>query len=182
MYRLSPLRPIGEAQRRCPACGAYGAHRHGRIRRWVQDTRFGAVEVLRMRCVRCGHTYRVYPEGLAPGRWRSERVRQLGVLLYALGLSSRRAEGILRGLEVRSSDTSILRDVEEAGEAARRYHERLRGRVRVRRVGIDGTGVPMAGEKAASVVVVVDLDHGDLLMVGTLIGKMPHWRCYSCEG
>jgi len=165
MFGLTPLRPEAEKERRCPVCGEEAGEGHGQVRRRIRDVRYEWVRVQRMRCRACGYTYRVYGEGLEPYRWRSRRVRQLGVMLYALGLSYRKVEMVLRSLEAEASDTTVLRDVRGAGERVREMHKALAGRVRVQRVGIDGTGVAMAGAETAGVVAVVDLDGGKVLRI-----------------
>lgn len=90
MYALSSLGCSALPVRRCPACHSYATHKHGVIRREVEDFREGEIMVQRMLCSQCRYSFRTYPEGIKPGKYKSERMRQLGVLLYALGLSYRK--------------------------------------------------------------------------------------------
>lgn len=52
----------------------------------LRDTRYPEVEARRYVCVRCGRTFRVYPQGVTRAQ-TSLRVKGLAVLLYLLGLS-----------------------------------------------------------------------------------------------
>jgi hypothetical protein len=64
-----------------------------------------------------------------------------------LGLSYRGVEKLLGALQCRCGKSSIERDVAEAGQKARAYHQQA-PRVRVRVLGVDGTGAAMAGRNA----------------------------------
>lgn len=127
-------------QRTCPVCGHPYAQKHGRRRRCIQDLREAEVSVQRMRCPRCQATWTLYPRGLEPYRRRSQRVRELGVLLYALGLGYRKTVQVLASLGVLLSPVTVLADVVAAGVKAREMNRQLRGRARVRRVGPDASG------------------------------------------
>lgn len=169
MWLLSSLAgfpSIDKDARRCPRCGYAGGTRHGWVVREVRDLLARRrVRLQRMYCPRCGGTWTVYPPGMAPYRQRSQRVRELGVLLYVLGLSYRKVSQVLGSLGVPVAASTLLGDVVAAGEWARAQNKAMRGRIRVRQVGIDGTGVPMAGEGSQGVVVAVDLESQQVLMV-----------------
>jgi transposase-like protein len=105
---------------------------------------------------------------MEPYRQRSRRMRELGVLLYMLGLSYRQVSQVLASLGAPVAPTTVLGDVMAAGERARELNRQVRGRVRVRQVGIDGTGVPMAGVGSVGVVVAVDAEQQQALLVETL--------------
>lgn len=151
--------------RQCPACGARRAHKHGRIRRRVRDWQHRTIVVQRMRCTTCRATWTLYPRGMEPYRQRSRRVRDLGVLLYMLGLSYRKVAHVLASLGAVVAPSTLLGDVMAAGVKAQELNRQLRGRTQVRRVGIDGTGVPMAGVGSVGVVVAVDLETQQALLV-----------------
>ncbi|MDW8255753.1 MAG: hypothetical protein RML85_01870 [Acidobacteriota bacterium] len=106
------------------------------------DIRLGRVLKWRMQCGRCGRTWTCQPEGIKAHSQRSQRVRALNVLLYALGLSYRAVAAVLWSVGAPESPASVYRDVRAGGEAARRLHHRGKRRVRV--AGIDGTGQRMA--------------------------------------
>ena len=156
---------VDRESRRCPACGDPHAHKHGQVRRRVRDLRHRTIVVQRMCCPRCGATWTLYPRGMEPYRQRSRRMRELGVLLYMLGLSYRKVAQVLASLGVVVAPSTLLGDVMAAGVKARERNRQLRGRTRVRRVDIDGTGVPMAGVGSVGVVVAVDLESQQALLV-----------------
>jgi hypothetical protein len=111
-------------------------------------------------------TWTLRPEGVKPNGQRSDRLRLVGVVLYMFGLSYRSAAGFLRMLDWQASKSGLERDVAEAGQTARSYHEAAPG-VRVRVLGVDGTGAAMAGRQAA-MVFFVDVEGGKLLWVEPL--------------
>lgn len=100
---------------------------------------------------------------MSPGRHRSERLRLLGVVLYMFGLSCRNVVKLLRMLDCKASKSSIERDVAQAGQGAKAYHESA-PRLRVRILGVDGTGVAVAGVNAG-VLLFVDVQSGRLVCV-----------------
>jgi hypothetical protein len=87
------------------------------------------------------------PEGVLPGHHRTRRLEGIGVVLYMLGLSYRGVERFLPLLECVGSKSSIERDVAAAGQRASDLHRESPG-VRVRILGVDGTGAAMAGRDA----------------------------------
>ena len=72
----------------CPNEGCVGRHfqLHQVVDKSLRDTRYPEVDVHRCKCLRCGGTFRVYPQGVSRAQI-SLRVKGLGVLLYLLGLS-----------------------------------------------------------------------------------------------
>lgn len=88
--------------------------------------------------------------------------------MYAFGLSYRNVAEALGYLGVSTSPATVMRDVVSSGLRAQiqHYHDLLEKKVKVKRVGVDGTGVPMAGDpEDQGVVVVVDQDSGTGLLV-----------------
>ena len=108
-------------------------------------------------------TWTLRAVGVSPGRQRSDRLRGIGVILYMLGLSYRGVEQFLPCLECCGSKSSIERDVTEAGQRATDLHLSAPG-VRVRVLGVDGTGDAMAGRKGG-VLFFVDVERHQLLFV-----------------
>ena len=174
MWIAAKVRTIPEvsiSKRRCPYYGQAVMHKHGSRLRKLRDWVHHRAVVERLRCPACGRSQTVYPEGVEMRVQRSQRARQLGILLYAFGLSYRGVSNALGYLGVAVSPATILRDVVRSGQQAQIAQKRalLRGKVRVRQVGIDGTGVPMAGKPDdKGVVVVVDQDSGTGLLVEAL--------------
>lgn len=176
--RLSPLArypDISLGDRRCPRCGSTRVHSHGWRRRSIRDWAYQEVQVRRLRCVECGGTWTVYPQGVSSRGRFSARAEQFMVLLYVLGLSYRATAAVMWGLGVPVAPSSVLNFVQaqgqrEAIERQRRYWRR-KG-VRVGRIGVDGTGVKMAGQpEDTGVIVVVDGEKGVGLWVAAVDEK-----------
>jgi hypothetical protein len=65
----------------------------------------------------------------------------------------------------KGSKSAIERDVAEAGSQARSLHERAKGLIRVRILGVDGTGARIAGKPRAGLLFFVDVERGKLICV-----------------
>lgn len=90
----------------------------------------------------------------------------IGVVLYMLGLSCRGVAQFLPCLDCRGSKSSIERDVALAGQKAAALHLAA-PRLRVRVLGVDGTGNAMAGHKGG-LLFFVDVERQKLLYVEPL--------------
>ncbi len=158
-YILPSVEGVLQLERRCPHC----LRRNGRIhsglqQRLISDIKVQSIPQRRMMCPWCKTTWTVRPAGVEAGCQRSRRLVGLGVVLYMLGLSDRGVEKFLPLLDCRGGKSSIDRDVKAAGERARELH-RQAPRMRVRVLGVDGTGAAMAGK-----------DRGLLFFVGIGVG------------
>ena len=150
--------------RRCPHCGRGGGNIHSGIRyRPISDLKASAVCQRRMKCPYCRTSWTVRAEGVSHGRQRSDRLIGLGVMLYMFGLSYRNTEKILGVLDCVGSKSSLERDVTEVGLNAEAYH-RSAPKVRIRVLGVDGTGAAMAGRNSG-VLFYVDVERRKLLCV-----------------
>ena len=73
----------------CPYKGCRGHHfkPHGLKgeEKAIRDPDYEQVESLRHECLRCGRTFRVYPQGVSRAE-QSDRLKAASVLLYVLGL------------------------------------------------------------------------------------------------
>lgn len=166
-YILSSVGTQLQLNRRCPGCGRSNGRVHsGRRRRAISDLKASFVFQRRMRCPWCGKTWTLRAEGVGPGRYRSDRLRGIGVILYMLGLSYRAVEQFLPCFECAGSKSSIERDVRDGGIEAREYHL-CAPRMRVRVLGVDGTGAAMAGLNRG-VLFFTDVKRGALLLVEPL--------------
>jgi hypothetical protein len=87
----------------------------------------------------------------------------IGVVLYMFGLSYRSIEKFLPLLDCKGSKSGIERDVAAAGQKAKAFHLSA-PRMRVRVLGVDGTGAKMAGRRAG-LLFFVDVDRGKLICV-----------------
>lgn len=151
-------------QRTCPHCGRHGGRIHSAVRqRAIEDIRVSTVPQQRMRCASCGTSWTVRVEGIGDGCQRSERLRAVGVFLYMLGLSYRGVARFACSLGWRSSKSAVERDLQQAGQRARSLHEQA-PRMRVRVLGVDGTGAKMAGERGG-MLFFVDLERQQLVCV-----------------
>src|ERR1051325_10863218 len=86
-YIIPPLKESAQPERRCPRCNTDSGRIHQQRRLALVDTRIGSVTKLRIRCSSCHLTWTCQPDGLKPHFQRSQRIRALNLLLYALGLS-----------------------------------------------------------------------------------------------
>jgi hypothetical protein len=163
-YTLPSVSTGLKLDRHCPDCGRKRAAIHSAIRyRAVSDLKVRSIPQRRMHCPFCGLTWTLRGGGIQPGRQRSDRLRSIGVMLYMLGLSYRSVQTFLPLLDCRGDKSSIERDVAASGQKAQALH-RDAPRMRVRVLGVDGTGAAMAGRNEG-LLFFVDTDHQRLLYV-----------------
>jgi len=166
-YILPSVQGVLKLERHCPHCGCPNGRIHSAVHdRRISDLKVSSVPQRRMSCPRCGNTWTLRPEGITAGCHRSRRLIGIGVVLYMFGLSYRSVQQFLPLLDCRGSKSSIERDVTDAGQRAMVLH-RQAPRMRVRILGVDGTGAAMAG-KDAGLLFFVGLGPG-----GGLIGVEP---------
>lgn len=120
--RLKLILPIVDPQqfvepKACPQSGCAGKHFQLRqtVKKAVRDGQYAEVGVRRYECLRCGHTFRVYPRGISNDQV-SQRVKGMAVMLYVLGLSYGAVALMLEALGLFFSKTSVYRAVQAAGE------------------------------------------------------------------
>jgi transposase-like protein len=140
----------------CLVCGHWHLQRHGSVDKPIRDPHLRQVRVHRYRCGHCQHTFRHYPTGVTAAD-HSQRLVALLAVLWALGLSLRRTALVLALLGMPTSFVSVWRAVQSVGAALRRIPA---GRVTV--LGVDGSGMRLAGA-TAGVVVAVDIGTGQVL-------------------
>jgi hypothetical protein len=163
-YRLPSVGSGLKLDRHCPDCGRLGGKIHSGLQhRRICDPKVRTLPQRRMQCAYCGITWTLRADGVQANRQRSERLRLIGIVLYMFGLSYRSAATFLHLLEWQGSKSALERDLTEAGQAARSYHETAPA-MRVRVLGVDGTGAAMAGRQAG-MLFFVDVDRGKLLCV-----------------
>ena len=166
-YILPSVESELNLDRRCPHCGRLNGRIHCGLRyRVISDLKVRQIPQRRLRCPWCRLTWTLRVGGVAAGHHRSRRLEGMGVVLYMFGLSYRSVAKFLPLLECRGSKSSIERDVAGAGQKAKELHLQAPG-MRVRVLGVDGTGAAMAG-RDAGVLFFVGLDGG-----GQLIGVEP---------
>jgi transposase-like protein len=153
----------------CPyGCGGSYFALHQRWHKAVADPDYSEVIVRRYKCVKCGRSFRVHPTGISADH-RSQRLRGIGVMLYALGLSYGGVADALAALGWPGSKSSIYRDVQAAGAAVQRLRQQQAVR-RVRVASADATYVICQGEQV-TVAVALDAVAGDVLEVDLVDGE-----------
>lgn len=168
-YIIPSVKESAQASRRCPYCDSMRGHIHQTRSHSLVDTRLGRVRKLRLQCSSCQRTWTSQPEGVKAHFQRSQRVRALNVLLYALGLSYAAVAQVLTALGAPESKASSYRDLVDSYDKAKQLHKR--GKRKVRLAGIDGTGQRLAQPHNAhseSLLFVVDFSDGALLEVELL--------------
>jgi len=147
-YVLPSVQGEPKLERHCPHCGRPNGRIHSAVRhRPISDLKVTSIPQRRMRCPYCGVTWTLRPTGVSPGCHRSRRLIGIGVVLYMLGLSYRAVQAFLPLLDCRGGKSSIERDIRAAGQCALDLHQRA-PKMRVRVLGVDGTGAAMAGRDA----------------------------------
>ena len=158
----------------CPYEGCAGRFfkRHG-LRgeeKAIRDLKYDQVKSFRCRCMRCGRTFRVYPQGVSRAQ-QSDRLKAMTVLLYALGLSYGAVADFLTALAMAVCKTTVYNNVQEAGIASRSRQQAAVARGGKRAViGSDGTYVKVKGEKVG-IQIVVDDQSGDLLGLDIVVSE-----------
>lgn len=151
-------------ERYCPHCGRFGGNIHSGINyRAVSDIKISSIPQRRMKCPFCKTTWTTRADGISHGRQRSDRLIAIGVVLYMFGLSYRSVEKFLPLLDCIGSKSAVERDVTQVGQKVKSLHLGA-PRMRVRVLGVDGTGAKMAG-KRAGLLFFVDVERGKLICV-----------------
>jgi len=140
------------------------------VKKRVRDSEYEEVTARRYKCLRCGQTFRVYPQGVVAGQV-SQRVKGMGVMLYLLGLSYGAVALMLEALGVYVSKSSVYRTVQATAEAVpgMKRSELLQG-YRTRALGADLTSVKCKGEWLP-IGVIVDPLNGLVLSIDHLEGE-----------
>ena len=94
--RLKLILPVVEPNtyeepKQCPKAGCPSKRfiPFQEVRKNMRDKVYPEVKARLYKCLRCGHTFRVYPRGVSKGQV-SQRVKGMAVMLYLLGMSYRR--------------------------------------------------------------------------------------------
>ena len=129
-----------------PGCGCKRIYPFQEVRKNVRDSVFEEVNARRYKCLGCGHTFRVYPQGVSAAQI-SQRVQGMAVMMYLLGLSYGATALMLEALGITLSRSSVYRSVQAAGAAVPglRQQELLQG-YQTCALGADLTSVRCKGE------------------------------------
>src|SRR5438552_5363739 len=133
----------------CAYAGCGGRH----VRHWqavtkpLRDTLYATVVAQRYRCVHCGRTFRVYPQGVSHDQ-TSARLKGVAVMFYVLGMSYGAVSLALTALGWPLSKVAVYYAVQEAGAAVAglRREAVARGGGRVAGLGVDLTSVRCRGD------------------------------------
>ena len=168
---LPPVQPdVYPAVAGCPYVGCGGQH----VQHWqavpkpLRDTQVPEVVAQRYRCVRCGRTFRVYPQGVRHDQ-TSARLKGVAVMFSVLGMSYGAVAIALRALGWPLSKVAVYYAVQKAGAAVAglRREAVRRGGGRVVGLGTDLTSVRCAGQWL-TVGVSVDAVRGTALSIDIL--------------
>jgi hypothetical protein len=142
---------------RCPYddCQSTQLRLHQEVVKPLRDTRYQQVTAYRYQCLTCKRTFRVYPSGVnsAP---TSQRVKDLGVILYMLGLSYRSVSHSLEALGIYLCASCIY----SAVQATLREHPEI-----ARQTLLQGVKTPGGSAGAAHVKF-----HGKWLPMSLVLG------------
>jgi len=140
------------------------------VKKNVRDSEYEEVTARRYKCMGCGRTFRVYPQGVLAGQV-SQRVKGMAVMLYLLGLSYGAVALMLEALGVYLSKSSVYRAVQTTAEAVpgMKRIEILNG-YQTRALGADLTSVKCKG-RWLPIGVVVDPINGFVLSIDHLDGE-----------
>jgi transposase-like protein len=142
--RLSLILPDMELQKptpptQCPYedCQSTQLRLHQEVVKPLRDTRYHYVVAHRYQCLTCKRTFRVYPQGVnsAP---TSQRVKELGVILYMLGLSYRSVSHALEALGVYQCASCIYGSV----QASMQHKPEIGRQALLEGIKSSGGGVP----------------------------------------
>lgn len=136
----------------------------------IRDPDHEQVQSFRHECLRCGRTFRVYPQGVSSAE-QSDRLKAISVLLYVLGLSYGAVADFLEAFGISICKTTVYNNVQEAGFASRsRQSASVASGGKRPVISSDGTYVKVKGEKVG-IQVVVDDQSGDLLGLDIIVSE-----------
>jgi transposase-like protein len=156
----------------CPTPGCKGRRFYPRqaVEKKIVDAKHKQVRAWRYQCRECGHTFRVYPQGVSK-QHLSQRVSGLAVMLYILGLSYGAVAIVLESLGIGIGKTSVYRAVQVIAEKVpgMKQSNLLEG-YRTGAVGADVTSVRCGG-KWLPLGISVDAITGMTLSIDGLPGE-----------
>lgn len=161
-----------ECPRKCPKKGCRGMRFTPRqaVSKKIVDAQYPKVTAWRYECQKCGHVFRVYPQGVSR-KQISKRVNGMAVMLYLLGLSYGAVEIVLSSLGMGIGKTSVYRAVQAvAQQVPGMKREKLLDGYQTKAVGADVTSVRCNGQWV-TVGIAVDAVNGMVLSIDELPGE-----------
>lgn len=156
----------------CPTSGCKGRRFYPRqaVEKKIVDAKHKQVRAWRYECSECGHTFRVYPQGVSQQQV-SQRVNGLAVMLYILGLSYGAVAIVLESLGIGIGKTSVYRAVQTVAEKVPGLKQaHLLEGYHTAAVGADVTSVRCGG-KWLLLGISVDATSGMTLSIDSLPGE-----------
>jgi transposase-like protein len=156
----------------CPTPGCKGRRFYPRqaVEKKLVDAEHKHVQAWRHQCSECGHTFRVYPQGVSK-QHISQRVSGLAIMLYILGLSYGAVAIVLESLGIGMGKTSVYRAVQAvAAKVPGMKQTHLLEGYRSGAVGADVTSVRCGG-KWLPLGITVDATTGMTLSIDGLPGE-----------
>jgi len=161
-----------EYPKKCPQKGCRGMRFIPRqeVNKKIVDTQYPEVRAWRCECVKCGHVFRVYPQGVS-GKQISKRVNGIAVMLYLLGLSYGAVEIVMNSLGIGIGKTSVYRAVQAVAKRVPGMKSgKLLSGYKTKAVGADVTSVRCNG-RWVTVGIAVDQINGIVLSIDELPGE-----------
>jgi transposase-like protein len=161
-----------EYPKKCPRKGCPGMRFIPRqeVSKKIVDAQYPEVTAWRCECKKCGHVFRVYPQGVSQ-KQISKRVNGMAVMMYILGLSYGAVEIVLNSLGMGIGKTSVYRAVQAVTKQVPGLkREQLLGGYQTKAVGADVTSVRCNG-RWVTVGIVVDAVNGMVLSIDELPGE-----------
>lgn len=133
----------------CPLCHTKRLQIHQTITKPLKDSIVPSVTVLRMKCMYCSYTFRVYPEGVREYSGRSKRLVFMGIVLYSAGLSYTKTVAMIEAFLGKKLEDAVTvwRDIQSLGEKLRRRHFRVFRNGETVVAGIDGGYFKVMGKE-----------------------------------
>jgi transposase-like protein len=151
-------------------CGGKHFHLRQEVAKPLRDTQLSQVTARRYDCLRCGRTFRVYPQGVSADQ-TSQRLKGLAVMFYIMGLSYGAVSLVLEALGHPLGKTAVYEAVQAAGEKVpglrREQVGAQLGQLLVAALGADLTSVKVKGQWV-SLGVSVDAVVGTALTIDIL--------------
>ena len=119
---LPQIEPLHiSAPARCPieTCSGTTFRLHQKVVKPLRDHAYPQVIAHRYRCLTCGHTFRMYPGGVTH-RPTTQRIRDLAVLLYRLGLSYGAVAELLEAWKIYMCKSQVYKAVQSTGITSKR--------------------------------------------------------------
>lgn len=161
-----------EVPKKCPqkGCGGIAFIPRQEVNKKLVDSQHAQVRVWRYACRRCGHVFRVYPQGVSH-KHISKRVNGMAVMLYLLGLSYGAVELVLSSLGIGIGKSSVYRAVQAVvKQVPGLKREKLLKGYQTQAVGADVTSVRCNGQWV-TVGIAVDATNGMVLSIDELPGE-----------